>query len=347
MNKVTLKELAKVLNMSVSTVSKALNDSHEISDATKKIVKKFAQERNYQPNPLAKYLKLGRSNSIGVILPSIGNPFHSQIIENLHNYASQHNFNLIIMQSKDSEEIETKAIKALLNQGIDGIIISPAHETSNIELLKKIHESTCPVIIFDRINYDLDTYKIGVNNFQSGFNATEELIKGGRKKIVILCGKNIGVTKQRLAGYEEALKRNGIEVNQNYIVYCNYNNSFEEFDNDLKEKIAYLMQDRATAPNAIFGTTDTLTTRVLGILADLGIQVPAELAVIGFANTEIANSLNPALSTIRQPTAEIASLSIEMLIKLIANKKNRSQIDFQEFKLDSSIQLRKSTDLSS
>ncbi|TJZ61317.1 LacI family transcriptional regulator [Sphingobacterium olei] len=347
MSKVTLKEMAKVLNMSVSTVSKALNDSHEISDATKEIVKKFAKERNYQPNPLAKYLKLGRSNSIGVILPSIGNPFHSQIIESLHNYASLHNFNLIIMQSKDSEEIETKAIQTLLNQGIDGIIISPAHETSNIALLKKIHESTCPVIIFDRINYDLDTYKIGVNNFQSGLDATAELIKVGRRRIIILCGKNIGVTKERLAGYEEALKKNDIELIQEYIVYCNYNNSFEDFDNDLKEKIAVLMKDSSIAPNAIFGTTDTLTTRVLGILADLKIQVPNELAVIGFANTEIANSLNPALSTIRQPTAEIAALSVEMLIKLITNKKNRSQIDFQEFKLDSSIQLRKSTDVDS
>ncbi|MBE8720211.1 LacI family DNA-binding transcriptional regulator [Sphingobacterium pedocola] len=347
MGKVTLKEMAKVLNLSVSTVSKALNDSHEISDATKRIVKKFAKERNYQPNPLAKYLKLGRSNSIGVILPSIGNPFHSQIIESLHNHASLHNFNLIIMQSKDSEEIETKAIQTLLNQGIDGIIISPAHDTSNIALLKKVHESTCPVIIFDRINYDLDTYKIGVNNFQSGFDATVELIKAERRKIVILCGKNIGVTKQRLAGYEEALTRHDIEVNHDYIVYCNYKNNFEDFDNDLKEKIASLMKDPSTAPNAIFGTTDTLTTRVLGILADLGIQVPNELAVIGFANTEIANSLNPALSTIRQPTAEIASLSIEMLIRLITTKKNRSQIDFQEFKLDSSIQLRKSTDVDS
>lgn len=344
MTKVTLKEMAKALNMSVSTVSKALNDSHEISASTKDQVKLLSDKLGYQPNPLAKYLKLGRSNNIGVILPSIGNPFHSQIIEFLHEYASKNDFNMIIMQSRDTEELETKAIEILLSHGVDGIIISPAHETSNHQLLEKINRETCPVILFDRINYDLDTFKIGINNVVSIENATEELLNIGRRKIVVLCGKNIGVTKERLQGYKNVLARNNIEIKSEYIVYINNSYSLQDFDRELKENIENLMKS-STPPDAILGTTDTLTTRVLGVLADLNIQVPQQVAVIGFANTDLANSLNPSLSTIRQPTNEIASLTIQMLINLINSKKNRSQIDFQEFKLASTIQLRKSTAL--
>ncbi|HMR20179.1 MAG TPA: substrate-binding domain-containing protein, partial [Sphingobacterium sp.] len=222
-----------------------------------------------------------------------------------------------------------------------GVLISPAFENSNIDLLSHLHHTTCPVVLFDRINYNLDTFKIGVNNERSVYNATEELIKIGRKKIVVLCGKNIGVTRDRLRGYQKALADNQIEFNSEYIIYCNYNNSLEGIDDDMRIKLVNLLES-ANSPDAILGTTDTLTTRVLGVLSELSIRVPKDLAVIGFANTEIANSLNPSLSTICQPTFEMGQIAIDKLIKLI-NTKNRNQIDYQEILLDSTIQLRKST----
>lgn len=341
MGKVTLKELAKELNMSVSTVSKALNDSYEISETTKAKVKEVALKHNYRPNALAKFLKLGRSNNVGVIISSIGSPFQAQIIEALHLSAVNNGFNLMLMQSQDSEEVEKKALNTLINHGVEGVLISPAFENSNIDLLSHLHHTTCPVVLFDRINYNLDTFKIGVNNERSVYNATEELIKIGRKKIVVLCGKNIGVTRDRLRGYQKALADNQIEFNSEYIIYCNYNNSLEGIDDDMRIKLVNLLES-ANSPDAILGTTDTLTTRVLGVLSELSIRVPKDLAVIGFANTEIANSLNPSLSTICQPTFEMGQIAIDKLIKLI-NTKNRNQIDYQEILLDSTIQLRKST----
>ncbi len=341
MSKVTLKELAKGLNMSVSTVSKALNDSYEISETTKIRVKEFALKHNYRPNALAKNLKLGRTNNIGVIISTIGSPFQAQIIEALHKAAVALDFNLIMMQSQDSEEIERKALNTLINHGVEGLLISPAFENSNIDLLAHLHKTTCPIVLFDRINYNIDTFKIGVDNEKSIYNATEELLKIGRKKIVVLCGKNIGVTKNRLRGYRKALEDHHIDFDPSYVIYCNYNNSMEDIDKDMETKLIRLLHSD-NAPNAILGTTDTLTTRVLGVLSKLDIKVPDDLAVIGFANTDIADSLNPSLSTIRQPTFEMADIAIEKLMSLI-NSKNRSQIDVHEILLDSSIQLRKST----
>jgi LacI family transcriptional regulator len=341
MAKVTLKELAKELSMSVSTVSKALNDSYEISDATKIKVKEVALKHNYRPNALAKFLKLGRSNNIGVIVSTIGSPFQAQIIEAFHSSAVSNGFNLIMMQSQDSEEMEKKALNTLINYNVEGILISPAFENSNIDLISHLHHTTCPIVLFDRINYNLDTFKVGVDSEKSVYEAMKELIKIDRKKIVVLCGKSIGVTKDRLRGYKKALEDHGIEFLPEYVIYCNYNDSLEGIDNDIRNKLSKLLVSD-NPPNAILGTTDTLTTRVLGILSELHVQVPTKIAVIGFANTEIANSLNPSLSTIHQPTFEIGEIAVNKLIKLI-NSKNRDQVEYKDILLESTIKLRKST----
>ncbi|MFD2553424.1 LacI family DNA-binding transcriptional regulator [Sphingobacterium tabacisoli] len=344
MAKITLKEIAERLNLSPSTISKALNDSYEISEKTKKKVKEFAQEHNYQPNPLAKYLKLGKTNNIGVLLPSIRTPFAAQLLQYLHQSAIYNSYNIILMQSIDNEKDEERALITLTNQGVDGILIAPVSETSNLQLLSSIHANHCPVVVFDRIHYNLDTHKIGIDNMKSTYMAAEELIKINRKNIMVLCGKNLGVTQYRLEGYQKALKDYSIPIKEENIIHIDYSKSLTTIDESLKEIITGRMCSD-DAPNAILGTTETLTTRVLGVLADLKIQVPKEIAVIGFSNIEFANSLNPALSTVHQPTEEMASTALQLLLDLINSKKERSQIDFQTILLETSIQLRKSTAL--
>lgn len=344
MTKITLKEIAERLNLSPSTISKALNDSYEISEETKRKVREFAQEHNYKPNPLAKFLKLGKTNNIGVLLPGIQNPFSAQLLQYLHHAAILSNYNIILMQSMDNEQIENKALTTLIHQGVDGILIAPVNETSNRELLTSIHNNSCPVVIFDRINYNLDTHKVGIDNSKSTYSATEELIKIDRKNILALCGKKLGITKYRLEGYRRALEDYDIPINEENIIFIDYSKSLKKIDEDLKETISQRMMSK-DAPNAIIGTTETLTTRVLGVLADLRIQVPQNIAVIGFSNIEIANSLNPALSTIHQPTEDMASAALQLLLELINSKRDRSQIDFKTVLFDTSIQLRQSTAL--
>lgn len=341
MNRITLKELAKELDISISSVSKALNDSHEISDETKAKVKAIAQLRNYQPNIQAKFLKLGKTNNIGVIISTIVNPFQAQVIEALHKESVKYGFNLILMQSLDSEEIEEKAIRTLLQHGVDGILISPAFANSNIDLLTSLNKSNCPVVIFDRITSNLETFKIGIDNFKSVYNAVIELLKINRPRIALLCGKNIGISQERIAGYVKALEDHNIEVDESLIVQCRHDYCSEEIDKDLHLKIKELLESK-TPPNAILGTTDTLTTRVLGILSNMNIKVPEDIAVIGFSNSDIANSLNPSLSTILQPTQEIAKLSFEKIIELLSSK-NRHRLELKSYLLETSIQLRQST----
>src|SRR5690606_32149356 len=152
------------------------------------------------------------------IISTIGSPFQAQIIEALHRAAVRFDFNLIMMQSLDSEEIERKALNTLINHGVEGLLISPAFENSNIDLLSHLHKTTCPIVLFDRINYDIETFKVGVDNEKSIYEATEELFKIGRKKVAILCGKNIGVTKERLKGYRKALEHHHIDFNPSYII---------------------------------------------------------------------------------------------------------------------------------
>lgn len=342
MAKITLKELAQKLKLSPSTISKALNDSYEISEETKIKVKELAKKHNYQPNPLAKYLKLGKTNNVGILLPSIRTPFTAQLVQYLHQEAIQNSYNIILMQSLDNEEEEQRALKTLINQGVDGIIIAPVSETSNLPLIQHIHEHTCPIVIFDRIHYNLDTHKVGIDNIESTYRGTQELLKINRNNIMVLCGQNIGVTKYRLEGYRKALENNGKSINERNLIYMDYNKSLKRIDEDLKQIISDRMKSK-DIPNAILGTTETLTTRVLGVLADLKIRVPEDIAVIGFSNIEFANSLNPALSTIHQPTEEMAITSLRLLLDLINSKRERSQIEFHTILLETTIQLRKST----
>ncbi len=339
MAKTTLKSLAQGLNMSVSTVSKALNDSYEISAATKSRVREYARLHNYQPNVLAQFLKTGKSQTIGVVLPKMSTSFDSQIIEGIQIIAANHNYRIVIMNSMEDEKSEELALKSMMNKSVDGLLFCPIHENSNVELAKQILKTT-PIVIFDRTNYPLDTHKVGVLNSDGTFNACKHLIDIGRKRIAIFCGTDQGITQQRLNGYYKALEQNNLPSIPDFKVFCNVK-SIDELHIDLENHLTRLCK-LPEPPDAIIGVTDTITTHLLGILAKLGIQVPQTIAVIGFANTELAFSLNPSLSAIRQPTKDIGELAVRKLIETIT-KKNRSQIEWENIKLPTTIQLRRST----
>lgn len=339
MVKTTLKSLAQALNMSVSTVSKALNDSHEISEVTKKKVQEYAKQRNYQPNVLAKFLKTGKTHTIGVVLPKMTGPFEAQIIAGMQQKAAAHHYRIIIMNTMENEELEKLALQSMLEKSVDGLLFCPIHEESNIGLVKQILKTT-PIVIFDRTHYPIQTHKVGALNTVGTYNACKHLFDLGRKKIAVFCGARQGITAERLSGYLQAHDDFQIAVTPEYMVYCNMRN-LSELQLDMEEHIQRLLQ-LPNPPDAIMGIVDTITTHVLGTLAKLEINVPDTLAVIGFANTELALSLNPSLSTIRQPAAEIGEISIDKLMEIIATK-HRSQIEWEEIKLPTTIQLRRST----
>ncbi|KGE13745.1 LacI family DNA-binding transcriptional regulator [Sphingobacterium deserti] len=344
MSEVTIKSIAKALNLSPATISRALNDSHEIKQATKDRVLAYAKAHNYRPNPFAKNLKTGKTNLIGVVIPFLSSPFFLEFIEELYRAVMPLHYTLIPFQTQNQETLEKEALDFLTQQNVAGIIISPAHENSNATFLEKIHNDTCPVILFDRIQHGLKTHKIGIHNSMETYKATEELINKGRKKIAFLCGKDIGNTKDRIRGYKNALHNNSIPFTEDYIIYADYQDPNQDIDEELRSTLSAL-QDRNLLPDAIVGGTDTLSIKILGILADLKLHIPEDVAVIGFTNTNLADYLQPALSTIKQPTQKMANLAVELLMELIAKVGKRNDMDYQSFLLPSQTFYRKSTDI--
>lgn len=341
MAKTTLKSLAKILNMSVSTVSKALSDSHEISEATKKKVQEYARNYNYRPNVIAQFLKTGKTNTIGVILPKVSNPFESQILEGIQKAAFEQNFRIVIMNSLENEQIERNSINEMIAKGVDGFLFCPIHENSNIELIQQTIKHT-PLVIFDRTNYPVETHKVGVLNTEGTYEACKHLFETNRRDIAIFCGAHQGITADRLAGYMKAHEEFGIPVREEFIIYLKVKD-IPELHQGLAENVQKLLH-LPLAPNAILGVSDTITTHLLGILAELGISVPQQLAVLGFANTDLVMSLNPSLTTIRQPAKEIGQIAMQKLLEVI-QKKNRSQIEWENIKLATTLFPRKSTAL--
>jgi LacI family transcriptional regulator len=176
---ITIKDIATALNLSVSTVSKALRDSYEISQNTKKLVTEYAQEHNYRPNPIAQSLKQGRSKSIGIVVSTIENQFFSQVINGIESVAYENGFNVIITQTHESYELEVKNVGHLTHRSIDGLLISLSTETKDIAHLKTLHKQGLPIVFFDRVSDEIDTHKVIADNFKGGYDATRHLLGFG------------------------------------------------------------------------------------------------------------------------------------------------------------------------
>lgn len=341
MGKITIKDIAKALHVSTSTVSRALNDSHEVGIETKKKILAFAKQHRYQANPYAKTLKLGKTNNIGVIIPFIDSPFFTQFLEGLFEAIAPYQFNIILKQSNNTETAEKKAIEELLQQDISALIISPSREHSNIDLLQGLLQNI-PIIIFDRISHHLETYKIGIDSFKDTYTATKQLIKNNRSRIAILCNNDIGANVSRIQGYYKALDQYRIPRKDDYEIYTDYQHPNQDVEEILIQKIELLRQNKKM-PDAIISTTDTLSVRVLSALRKLKIQVPKDIAVIGFANTHMAASLNPPLSTIQQPARQIAETAIQILVKALKRHHIDPPHSYEKVFLPSIITLRDST----
>src|SRR5690606_16220404 len=295
MPNITLRDIAKALELSVSTVSKALRDSYEISAATKKRVVDFARANHYLPNRMAQSLKEGKSGSIGVVVCSIDNAFVSRMLDGIDGTCVASGYDIIIMQSKESLLQEQACLRQLEAWGVEGVLISPSAETVDTAHIDQLASAGMPVVFFDRISERLDTFQVGINNREGAFLATQHLIDNGYRRIAMLnIGSNTYFADQRGAGYRDALAVNGIDYRAAYVRLC------EPTDREtLKTSVAtnlrtlFALPDR---PDALFTTTDQLSTYSLSVLHELGFRIPDDIALIGFSNTEFAGMLTPPLS---------------------------------------------------
>jgi LacI family transcriptional regulator len=337
-NTITIKDIATALNLSVSTVSKALRDSYEISEATKKLVKAYAQEHNYRPNPIAQSLKQGHSKSIGIVVSTIDNQFFSQVINGIESVAYDAGFNVIMTQTHESYDLEVKNVGHLTHRSIDGLLISLSTETKDIEHLQRLHRQGLPIVFFDRITDEIETHKVISDNFKGGYDATRHLLDAGYTRIAhITSPPNISITRERFAGYSKALEEAGIAIPDEYIKHCAHGGrDIGEIEKALNELLSL-----DNKPDAILTTSDRITTTTLYLLNKLGISIPEEIALIGFTNTLLADVLNPSLSSVYQPGFEMGQKATEMLLNLILSK--RPVYEFETVVLPTQLITRKST----
>jgi LacI family transcriptional regulator len=335
---VTIKDIARELGISASAVSKALKDSYEISEKTKKLVLECAKKHNYQPNPMARSLKQGNSKALGIIIPTIDNNFFSQVINGVESVAYSKGYNIIMTQTHESYDLELSNTELLTIRAIDGLLISLSTGTKDISHLKRLHDQGLPIVFFDRVSDEIDTHKIIVDNFKGAYDATIHLIKSGYKRIAhITSSNNVSITAERLKGYEQALEENGIPVKEHYIKYCPQGGKdIDEVQQALNELL-----DAPDRPDAIFTATDRVTTTTLALLHKMHIKIPEDIALLGFASTQLADVLNPPLTQVFQPGFEMGKKATEMLIQLIESR--RPTEEFETIVLPAQLFLRDST----
>lgn len=314
-SKATLKEIAKDLGVSVSTVSKALSDSPEISESTKIRIKEFAAIRNYKPNSMAQNLKRQRTNTIGVIIPNILNPFFAKVFSGIEKFANSKGYNVITYISNESFSKEKQAIDLLSNGTVDGFILSIAEETqkrNETAHFKEVISEGVPIVMFDRISEIVNCDKVVVDDYDSAVHAIQHLITTGCKRIALLtCEANLSVSQLRINGYLDTLKANGITSDNQLFIAVN---SVEEFDDKLTNLIANIPVD------GIFALDEHASTLAMKLAVKKGIKIPEELSIVGFADGAWSRRLTPSLATISQHGPQIGEEAAKLLIDRIEKK---------------------------
>ena len=335
---ITIKDIAKALGLSTSTVSRALRGSYEISTETKKLVLEYAEKLNYRPNPIAQSLKEKRSRSIGIIVCEIANNFFSQAINGIESVAYKKGYYVIISQSHESYEREVSNAQYLASRSVDGLLVSLSTETTDFSHLKKLHEKGLPIVFFDRVTEEMQTHKVIANNFNGAYEATEHLLRSGFKRIAhVTISPHLSITKERLAGYKAALADNGVPFDESLVKYCKYGGLIIS---ETEQAIDTLLE-LPKKVDAIVAASDKLSTGCLSTLAKRDIKIPDDMALVGFTNSSLTEVFHPSMSSVRQPAFEMGQVAMEMLIQIIESR--RPVTEFETRVLNTELTIRASS----
>ncbi len=311
-NQVTIKDIARELGISPSTVSRALKDHPDISPETKKLVVDLAEKLHYQPNSIALSLRRSKTNTIGVVIPEIVHFFFSTIISGIEDIAYDAGYNVIVTQSNESYEREVTDTKALFNSRVDGMLVSVSRETQKFDHFKALFDRGMPLVFFDRVCESIDTSKVIVDDFEGALEATEHLILQGYRKIAHLKGpENLNISEKRLQGYLKALEKHNITVDESLIVDCSHGTDKEGMEVTLD------LLNADNRPDAIFANNDMAGLGAMMAIKEKKLNIPNDVAVIGFSNWRFTSLTVPALSSVAQPGFEMGQEAAKLLIKQI------------------------------
>lgn len=313
---VTIYDIAERLKLATSTISRALKDHPSISEKTIKKVKMIAEEMGYVPNTLAAGLRGNKTQTIGVLIPTVTQPFLSSLISGIEITAQKSGYNVIIMQSNDSYEAEVSMAKSLYGSRVSGVICSLAMKTTDTSHFQQFVSNNIPLVFVDRVPKDFNTFRVIIDNYAAGYKATQHLIDQGCTRIGHLtAGSKFGnLYTERMRGYLDALKKNDLPIDEELVV-------------DLKTvtyaegvKASNKLLDLKNPPDGIFASGDIMAVSAIQSAKKRGFKIPQDIAVIGFNNDPISEIIDPNLSTITHPAEKMGQMSAEIILKNIKLK---------------------------
>lgn len=312
---VTIKDIAKQLGISPSTVSRALKNHPDISEKTRHTVQELAEKLHYKPNVTALNLRNNKSNTIAVIIPQLVHHFFSSVISGIEEIASNAGYKVMIYQSDESATREVMNVQSILSHRVDGVIISMTKETVNYEHFFALQESNIPMTFFDRICPAIDTDRVIIDDYQAAFTAVEHLISIGKRRIAHFAGpQNLEIGRLRMMGFKAALQKHKIPLDKDLVKLCDKHEQAKVFTAE--------MMNRKYPPDAIFAVNDLTAIGALITLKRYGMRIPKDVAVVGFTNGLISTVCDPSLTTIEQHGYKMGQKSANLLLDRIACKED-------------------------
>ena len=334
-NKTTIKDIANVLNISAAAVSKALHNDSRISEKTKKAVRQVAENLNYQPNHLASALRSGKSKLVGVIVPKTNSNFFSATIHNIEEVLNKEGYNIIITQSNESYKKECENIDTLLFTQVDGIIVSMANETVDLQHFEKVKQSGIPLITFDRGENYLNVDYIGIDDYDSSHRIVDHLVEQGCKRIAHIGGfKHTRIYNNRIRGYIDALEKHNLPLEKELLLESNL--STEDGRNKMQELLAL---DKK--PDAVYVAGDYAALGALQVLNEKNIKIPDEIALVGFGDEPFANMVTPKMTSVNQHSYQIGKIAAEKFLEY--TKQNQIHQTLQKHNLKAELIIRESS----
>lgn len=331
---VTIYDIAEELNVSATTVSRALNDHFSIGKDTTLAVKKLAKKMGYRPNIIASGLRKNKTNAIGVIVSWINRPFISSLISGIEEVADKAGYNVIISQSNDSLEKEITKAQTLYASRVDGLIVSLAMDTKSYDHFYPFQQNDIPLVFVDRVSLEMETDRVIINNFDAAFTATEHLISIGCKRIAHFAGaQHRNIYKERQDGYVNALEKYNLPVDEELILHSNL--SMEEGWKGTEHLLKL-----SNPPDGIFSANDSAAVSAIQCAKEMGIRIPQQLAVAGFNNDRISSIVEPRLTTISHPAIDMGKIAAQQVLK---QKENKDVVQSETIVLKTGLIIRESS----
>jgi DNA-binding LacI/PurR family transcriptional regulator len=308
----TIKDIARVLGISVATVSRAMRDTYDVSPQTRQLVLETALKMNYKPNFNATGLVKSSTHKLGVMIPAITNYYFSTVITGIQEVAQKSGYNIILYLTNDSPEIEKKIVQDLSVSSLDGLLACVSSPSDSCMHFQELIDDGLPVVFFDRVPEDIKISRVMQDDYDGAFKAVEHLIERNYKKIAHITGpQGVFLTENRLSGYRDALAKYALPLNPAWIVYSGFSQKAGESD------VEELFDNTENRPDAIFAVNDRKAIGAIVALKRKNIRIGAEVGVIGFTNDPICEIITPTLSTVAEPAHEIGMKSCELLLKHI------------------------------